>query len=42
VRAQDEVFRKLTAEENLFRDVEIDGALSTTKALDIFDITIPG
>src|SRR4029453_6790395 len=26
VRAQDEVFRKLTAEEYLFKDVEIEGA----------------
>jgi hypothetical protein len=40
VRARDEVFRKLMAEENLFKDVEIEGALSTTKALDIFEITI--
>lgn len=40
VRARDEVFGKLMAEENLFKDVEIDGALSTTKALDIFEITI--
>ena len=42
VRAQDEVFGKLTAEENLFKEVEINGALSTTKALDIFDVTIHG
>ena len=42
VRAQDEVFGKLTAEENLFKEVEITGALSTTKALDIFEITIHG
>jgi hypothetical protein len=42
VRAQDEVFRQLTAEENLFKDVEIEGALSTTRALDIFAVTING
>lgn len=40
VRAQDEVFGKLTAEENLFKEVEINGVLSTTKALDIFDVAI--
>ena len=42
VRARDEVFRQLTAEENLFKDVEIEGALSTTHALDIFDVTVRG
>jgi hypothetical protein len=42
VRADDEVFRKLTAEENMFKEVEINGALSTTRALDIFDVTIKG
>jgi hypothetical protein len=36
------VFRKLTAEENLFKDVEINGALSATRALDIFDVAIKG
>ena len=42
VRADDEMYHKLTAEENLFKDVEIDGALSSTRALDIFDVTIIG
>lgn len=42
VRADNEMFRKLTAEENLFKDVEINGALSATRALDIFDVTING
>jgi len=42
VRARDEVFQQLTAEENLFKDVEIEGALSTTRALDIFAVTING
>jgi hypothetical protein len=42
VRAQDKVFQQLTAEENLFKDVEITGALSTTHALDIFEVTIHG
>lgn len=40
VRADNEVFRKLTTEENMFKDVEINGALSATRALDIFDVTI--
>ncbi len=40
VRAQDELFHKLIAEENLFKEVEITGLLSTTKALDIFDVKI--
>lgn len=42
VRAQDDVFQQLTAEENLFKDVEVEGALSTTRALDIFAIRITG
>jgi hypothetical protein len=42
VRARDAVFQKLMAEENLFKDVEVTGALSTTRALDIFDVTIRG
>jgi hypothetical protein len=42
VRARDEVFQQLTAEENLFKDVEIEGALSTTRTLDIFTVTITG
>ena len=42
VRAQDEIFQQLTAEENLYKDVEIEGALSTTKTLDIFAVTING
>lgn len=40
VRARDEVFQQLTAEENLFKEIEIEGALSTTRALDIFAIRI--
>ncbi len=42
VRAQDGLFEKLAAEENLFKDVEITGLLSTTRALDIFEVTISG
>jgi hypothetical protein len=42
IRARNEVFQQLTAEENLLKDVEIEGALSTTRALDIFAIRITG
>ena len=42
VRTQDGLFEKLAAEENLFKDVEITGLLSTTRALDIFEVTIRG
>jgi hypothetical protein len=42
VRAQDTVFQRLLAEENLFKDVEVTGVVSSTRALDIFDVTIHG
>lgn len=42
VRAQDAVFARLMVEENLFKDVELTGALSTTRSFDIFDVTIHG
>ena len=42
VRAQEAVFARLMAEENLFKDVEITGVVSTTGALDIFDVTVHG
>jgi hypothetical protein len=38
VRAKDELFRQLTAEENLFKEAEITGLFSATRALDIFDV----
>ena len=40
VRAQDAVFQQLMAEENWLKEVEITGALSSTRALDIFTVTI--
>jgi hypothetical protein len=40
VRAREELFRRLTAEENFFKEVEITGLFSTTRALDIFDVRI--
>jgi hypothetical protein len=42
VRAQDRLFQQLTAEENLAKEVEITGLFSTTRALDIFAVTIKG
>jgi hypothetical protein len=42
VRAPDSLFRELTAEENLFKEVEIVGLLRNTRTLDIGDITVLG
>jgi|SRR5262245_4209741 len=42
VRAKDSLFQQLMAEENLSKEVEITGLFSTTRALDIFAITIKG
>lgn len=42
VRAPDSLFRKLTAEENLFKEVEIVGLLRNTRTLDIGDVVVLG
>jgi len=43
VRAQDGLFEKLAAEENLFKDVEITGLLrAPLEPWDIFEVTISG
>ena len=42
LRASDEVLRKLSAEENLFKPIGITGTLSTTRTLDITDVAISG
>lgn len=42
VRAKDSVFEQLAAEEHLFQEVELTALLSTTRALDIFTVTILG
>ena len=42
VRAADSIFARLTAEENLLKEVEITGVLNNTRTLDIFDVTIRG
>lgn len=42
VRAQGPLWQKLTAEENLWKEVEITGLLSNARTLDIFAVTIRG
>ncbi|HJY84771.1 MAG TPA: DUF4398 domain-containing protein [Candidatus Binatia bacterium] len=42
VQAPDRLFQRLTAEENLFREVEIVGLLRNTRTLDIGNVTIFG
>jgi len=42
VRAKDNVFQLLTAEENLGKEVEIAGILRNTRILDIVTVTING
>ena len=42
IRASDEVLRKLSAEETLFKPVGLTGVLSTTRTLDVTDAVIGG
>jgi len=42
VRASDKLFALLTAEQNLFKEVEITGLLRNTSILDVFDVTVKG
>ena len=42
VRAQGNLWQKLTAEENLLKEVEITGLLSNARTLDILAVTIRG
>jgi hypothetical protein len=42
VRAKDQVFLQLCAEENLWKELEITGLLNTSRTLDIFRVTIRG
>jgi hypothetical protein len=42
VRAEDSLFKKLTAEENLFKQVEITGILSKSRTLDVGKVMILG
>ncbi|MGH7966446.1 MAG: hypothetical protein ACRERD_32245 [Candidatus Binatia bacterium] len=38
----DEVWQKLTAEENLFQEVQLNALLRSTRTLDIFGVTVVG
>jgi hypothetical protein len=40
VRCKDELFETLTAEQNLFKAVEITGLLRNTRTLDMFGVTV--
>jgi hypothetical protein len=42
VRCQDELLAKLTAEKNLFKEVEVTGLLRNMRTLDMFDVTVKG
>ena len=42
VRAADTLIAQLTAEQNLFKEVEITGLLRNTRTLDVFDVTVRG
>jgi len=42
VRAADQLFAQLTAERNLFKEVEITGLLRNTRTFDVFDVTVHG
>ena len=40
VRAADQLFAQLTAEQNLFKEVKIMGLLRNTRTFDVFDVTV--
>jgi hypothetical protein len=42
VRAKDTLFQQLTAEENLFKEVELTGLLRNTRTFDLFDVSVRG
>lgn len=42
VRAADSLFQQLSAEANLFKEVELTGLLNNTRTLDLFAVTIHG
>ena len=42
VRCKDELFEKLTAEQNLFKEVEVTGLLRNMRTLDMVDVTVKG
>ncbi len=42
VRAPDRLFQQLTAEENMFKEVEITGLLNNTNTFDVFGVAVHG
>lgn len=42
VRGQDSLFAQLTAEENLFKEVELTGLLENSRTFDLFAVSIHG
>jgi hypothetical protein len=42
IRASDQMLQKLTAEENLFKEVEITGIIGNSRTLDVFEVTVHG
>jgi hypothetical protein len=42
VRAPDRLFQQLTAEENMFKEVEITGLLNNTNTFDVFGVAVYG
>jgi hypothetical protein len=42
VRCKDELFAKLTAEKNLFKEVEVTGLLRNMRTLDMVDVAVKG
>jgi len=42
VRVEDKLFRQLTAEQNLFKEVEVTGLLRNTRTLDMFSVKVSG
>src|SRR5262249_37363943 len=40
VRANEQILQELAAEENLLKEVEINGLLNNSRTLDVFDVTV--
>jgi hypothetical protein len=42
IRTNDQLLQRLTAEENLFKEVEITGIIGNSRTLDVFDVMVHG
>jgi hypothetical protein len=42
VRGPDHLLNRLSAEENLFKEMTITGLLHSTRTLDVFDVAVKG